>query len=385
MINMSYLNKLMEWFKYKNNTKEDGVTKLTNLLINSGININSYNLLTGYFSGMLSGVEYNNSPVWGYYSLEDKAWEIYLVEHNFNSFTYKTINNQFDILNDDHITDIAIINCINESSTELYRHLDKLHNIVNKETIKELYASIKVITKELPKDYIDPSLINKIKSVDSNYYISMEGLTHQVKFDSSVFKLAIVDYHEDSDKVSIKLDDGELVMVHRRLLNAFIYSSNIYDSVTNKKAFVDLSDKVLFKHIDNIKCGVNSAVQYWSSVGIADIRHDYSCMIDLDKYPEIIDNIGKWIHIDANKFAKDIDRVITSNLNSKETSTLIVDLDLVDIKYRGFLLPGDSPLKERLNKCKIKLSDGHINRYCIGEKSVRLSGYYKLDGKLYYV
>ncbi|MFO5979568.1 hypothetical protein ACLBSL_33330, partial [Klebsiella pneumoniae] len=80
------------------------------------------------------------------------------------------------------------------------------------------------------KDFIDPSLIDQVKSVNSNYKIVMGGLSNNSKFDSNPITVIEVSYEADGDIVVVELTNGTTVAINRKLLNMFMYQSRIVDT-----------------------------------------------------------------------------------------------------------------------------------------------------------
>ncbi|MFO5855081.1 hypothetical protein, partial [Klebsiella pneumoniae] len=74
-------------------------------------------------------------------------------------------------------------------------------------------------SKPLTKDFIDPSLIDQVKSVNSNYKIVMGGLSNNSKFDSNPITLIVESYEADGDIVVVELTNGTTVAINRKLLN----------------------------------------------------------------------------------------------------------------------------------------------------------------------
>ncbi|HFH4533480.1 TPA: hypothetical protein ACGJ7A_006181, partial [Pseudomonas aeruginosa] len=247
-----------------------------------------------------------------------------------------------------------------------------------------LNVAVIFTSKSLAKDFIDPSLIDQVKSVNSNYKIVMDGLSNNSKFDSNPITLIVESYEADGDIVVAELTNGTTVAINRKLLNMFMYQSRIVDACNNSKVLIDFNGRLKFTPMENHLGGINSAMHYWSSNGIIKIRCDYSIVLDLDKFPEIANHIGNWIYIEANTIANVIDSVMATYLTNEEHRTLIVDLDNIDIQYRGLMLPGNISLRDRLDKCKIKLANSSIDPYAIpslnGKRDVH--GFYRVDGSL---
>ncbi|MFO5742434.1 hypothetical protein ACLBPW_30525, partial [Klebsiella pneumoniae] len=82
----------------------------------------------------------------------------------------------------------------------------------------------------------------------------------------------------------------------------------------------------------------------------------------------------------VKKFTKEIDSVVVPYLPIGELSTLIVDLDNIDIQDRDLTLSGNISLRDRLDKCKIKLINPSTDPYEIpslnGKRDVH--GFYRI-------
>ncbi|MCT4994451.1 hypothetical protein LZK84_17550 [Pseudomonas aeruginosa] len=375
MIIFKYLKNIIDSFNKpkKVDTLEQKIADLNDKYIKENVDIDKIDILSGYFTGMLSGKLHDRSLVWGYYTKETKTWMIYFVEQNFDSFMYKVTNNSLDIINLTDIEDLKLFYFSNEQFIP-----------VNTPINSDLNVAVIFTLKSLAKDFIDPSLIDQVKSVNSNYKIVMDGLSDNSKFDSNPITLTVEYYEADGDIVVVELTNGTTVAINRKLLNMFMYQSIIIDTCNDSKVLVDFNGRLKFTPMENHLGGINSAMHYWSSNGIVKIRRDYSILLNLDKFPEIANYIGYWIHIEANTIAKVIDSVMTSYLTNEEHRTLIVDLDNIDIQYRGLVLPGNISLRDRLDKCKIKLVNSSIDPYTIPSLNGKrdFHGFYRVDGSL---
>ncbi|BBI55679.1 phage protein [Pseudomonas phage PA02] len=375
MIMFKYLKNVIDSFNKpkKVDTLEQKIADLNDKYIRENVDVDKIDILSGYFTGMLSGKLHDRSLAWGYYTKETKTWMIYFVEQNFDSFMYKVTNNSLDIINLTDIEDLKLFYFSNEQYLPLNTPINS-----------DLNVAVIFTSKSLTKDFIDPSLIDQVKSVNSNYKIVMDGLSDNSKFDSNPITLIVESYEADGDIVVVELTNGTTVAINRKLLNMFMYQSRIVDTCNNSKVLIDFNGRLKFTPMENHLGGINSAMHYWSSNGIIKIRCDYSITLNLDKFPEIVNHIGNWIHIEAKTIAKVIDSVVVPYLTNGELSTLIVDLDNVDIQYRGLTLSGNISLRDRLDKCKIKLINPSTDPYEIpslnGKRDVH--GFYRVDGSL---
>ncbi|MFO5890494.1 hypothetical protein ACLBSJ_32250, partial [Klebsiella pneumoniae] len=98
----------------------------------------------------------------------------YPAQPNFDSFMYKVTNNSLDIINLTDIEDLKLFYFSNEQYIP-----------VNTPINSDLNVAVIFTSKPLTKDFIDPSLIDQVKSVNSNYKIVMGGISNNSKCESN--------------------------------------------------------------------------------------------------------------------------------------------------------------------------------------------------------
>ncbi|MFO5452801.1 hypothetical protein ACLBO7_30035, partial [Klebsiella pneumoniae] len=80
-----YLKNVIDIFNKpkKVDTLEQKIANLNDKYIRENVDVDQIDILSGYFTGMLSGKLHDRSLVWGYYTKETKTWMMSVAHQRF--------------------------------------------------------------------------------------------------------------------------------------------------------------------------------------------------------------------------------------------------------------------------------------------------------------